>query len=131
MPTILGVITAPTLRRNGSIISEPGFDPTTRLYYVPDAHLHVPIPKNPTKQDADDALKLLRDLITGFKFVGKTDEAVALSGVISPIVRGALGMVPLHGITAPTAGSGKSYYVDVVSVIATGTHLSCRRRRRR
>jgi putative DNA primase/helicase len=120
VPSILGVITAPTLRRDGSVISEPCFDSTTRLFYVPDARLRVPIPSNPTKEDADAALEMLRDLISGFRFVGPVDEAVALSGIISPVVRGALGMVPLHGITAPTAGSGKSYYVDVVSVIATG-----------
>jgi putative DNA primase/helicase len=120
VPSILGMITAPTLRRDGSVICQPGFDPKSRLFYVPDPTLNVTIIEHPTKEDAAAALTLLDELIVGFKFVGKVDKAVALSGMISPVVRGALGMVPLHGITAPTAGSGKSYYVDVVCVIATG-----------
>ncbi len=121
VPTVLGIITAPTLRRDGSIVSKPGYDPATRLYTVPDQNLKMPeIPARPTRQHALDALKLLDGLLDGFPFCTDIDRSVALSGLISPIVRGALGMVPLHAFTAPAPGTGKSYIADVVSAIVSG-----------
>jgi putative DNA primase/helicase len=119
--TVLGVITAPTLRRDGSIVSDAGYDPATRLYMVPDASLKMPaIPERPTLADAEKALKILDDLLEGFPFCSDIDRAVALSGIVSPVVRGALGMVPLHAFTAPAPGTGKSYIADVVSAIVSG-----------
>ena len=35
-------------------------------------------------------------------------------------MRGAIGMVPLHAFSAPTAGTGKSHLVDVAAAIVTG-----------
>jgi putative DNA primase/helicase len=119
--TVLGVNTAPTLRRDGSIVSDAGYDPATRLYMVPDASLKMPImPERPTKADAEKALELLVALIKEFPFCSDIDRSVALSGIISPVVRGALGMVPLHAFTAPAPGTGKSYIADVVSAIVSG-----------
>ena len=42
-PQISGIVTAPTLRRDGSLITNPGYDPKTRLYYMADPGLHVPM----------------------------------------------------------------------------------------
>jgi hypothetical protein len=78
------------------------------------------IPSRPTKTDAEEALKTLDELLDGFPFCSDVDRAVALSAIISPIVRGALGMVPLHAFTAPAPGTGKSYIADVVSAIVSG-----------
>jgi putative DNA primase/helicase len=47
-------------------------------------------------------------------------RAVALSALITPVVRGALSVAPLHAFRATTAGTGKSYLVDVVSSISSG-----------
>jgi putative DNA primase/helicase len=121
VPAVLGVITAPTLRRDGSIVADPGYDPATRLILVKDPSLTMPaIPARPTKEQAGEALKLLDSLLEGFPFCGVIDRAVALSGIISPVARGALGMVPLHAFTAPAPGTGKSYIADVVSAIVSG-----------
>ena len=121
VPSVLGVITAPTLRRDGSIVSAAGYDPVTRLFHMPNSNLTIPnIPERPTRIDAEKALSLLSDLLVEFPFCGPVDRTVALSGLISPAVRGALGSVPLHGYTAPSPGTGKSYLVDVGSAITTG-----------
>ena len=39
---------------------------------------------------------------------------------MTPVVRGAMQVAPLHAYDAPEAGSGKSYLVDLASTIATG-----------
>jgi hypothetical protein len=87
--------------------------------------------KHPTRADAMKALALLEELISEFKFseeegVEKTKSvpfAVALSAMITPVVRGAFDVVPLHAINAPVASSGKSYLLDTVSTIATGQRM--------
>jgi putative DNA primase/helicase len=121
MPRIAGVITTPTLRPDGSILSEPGYDAATRLYHAADPTLHLPaMAERPTRADAEQALDKLQDLQSGFPFVADVDRSVGLSGVISAVVRGALPVSPMHAYKAPTAGTGKSYLVDLTSVIATG-----------
>lgn len=121
VPRAGGIITTPTIRPDGSVLSTPGYDPATRLYLAPDASLDMPeLPAKPSRDDAEAALRLLLDLISGFPFVGAVDRAVALSGIVTAVVRGAMSVAPLHAIRAHSAGTGKSYLVDVASTIATG-----------
>jgi putative DNA primase/helicase len=120
-PTVAGVITTPTLRPDGSVLFSPGYDASTRLYHVADPSLTPEyIPDRPTGMDAQVALEILRSLLDEFPFVSETDLSVALSGLMTPLVRGAIPVAPLHAIRASTAGTGKSYYVDVVSGIVNG-----------
>ena len=121
LPNIAGVITTPTLRPDGSLLLAPGYDATTRLFHMPDPTLNMTaIPAKPTRADADDALHLLSSLLREFPFVGETDRAVALSAILTAVVRGALSVAPMHAFRASTAGSGKSFLGDVTSMIATG-----------
>jgi hypothetical protein len=119
-PPLAGVIDVPTLRANGSVLCRPGYDRTTGLLLVP-SDTEVPsIPAAPTRDNALAALDLLRDLISGFPFVTDADRSVALSGMMTSVSRTALSSAPLHGYSAPTAGSGKSTLVDIFSVLRTG-----------
>jgi hypothetical protein len=79
--------------------------------------------EHPARADAEQALSLLSDLLTEFPFVdGRRgiDEAVALSAMITPVVRGAISNAPMHVFRANTAGTGKSYLADVSSAISAG-----------
>jgi len=80
----------------------------------------APTVNNPTAADAEAAVSALSELLAGFPFTGEISRAVALSGLITPVVRGAMSVVPLHAFRANTAGTGKSYLADVASAIATG-----------
>ncbi|MDP4026796.1 bifunctional DNA primase/polymerase [Methylobacterium sp. NEAU 140] len=121
LPPIAGVITTPTLRPDGSILDRPGYDPETRLYLSLDPGFRMPaIPERPGREEAEQALQLLEDLLVSFPFVGHVDRAVGLSALMTPVVRGALPTAPLHAIRASTPGTGKSYLVDLASTIATG-----------
>ena len=120
-PTVAGVITTPTLRPDGTVLHQPGYDPITRLYQVVDPSL-VPayIPAEPSKTEAHAALSELDSLLDEFPFVAAVDRSVALSALITPVVRGAVPVAPLHAIRASTAGTGKSYLADTASAICTG-----------
>jgi hypothetical protein len=120
LPSVAGVITTPTLRPDGSLLTAAGYDAQTRLYHVPDLNLRLPaIKPKPTKADAQAALKLLDNLLTDFPFVAPVDRAVALSGLITPTMRGMLQVAPLTAVRASTAGTGKSFLVDLASALST------------
>jgi putative DNA primase/helicase len=65
-------------------------------------------------------LVLLQDLLTEFPFVTEVDRAVALSAMITSVVRSCMENVPMHAFRASTAGSGKSYLCDIVSALCIG-----------
>jgi putative DNA primase/helicase len=121
MEPIAGVITTPTLRPDGSVLSTPGYDRATRLYLIEDKTLKLPpIPDKPTREQAAEALDLLKGLLPGFPFKTDASRAVALSGIITAVVRGAMNVAPLHVVRAHTRGTGKSFLVDLVSTVSAG-----------
>jgi putative DNA primase/helicase len=120
-PAVTGAITTPTLRHDGSILDTPGYDAETGLYLELDPGVKMPpMPAAPTRADALRALAILKDLISGFPFVTEVDRAVALSGFMMAVLRGAMLTAPLHVFRAHTAGTGKSLLVDTAAAIATG-----------
>ena len=118
-PAIAGIISTPTLRPDGTILKDAGYDPATQLLLI-DPPPMPEIPDNPTRNDALAALRLLKDLLAEFPFVDEVSLAVALSAQISTVCRGAYPIMPVHVVDAPAAGSGKSYLLSTVSWIATG-----------
>lgn len=119
--SIAGVITTPTLRPDGSVLSQPGYDQATRLYYQFDPSLNLDGNRLPTtRKDAERALKELTDLLGGFPFVTPADLSVAVSAMITPVVRGMMSVAPIHVFRATTPGTGKSYLADVSSAISAG-----------
>lgn len=118
-PVIAGVITTPTLRPDGTIFSQAGYDDQTRLLLIEPPRLPH-IPDKPSRDHALAALDVLNSLLVDFPFVDDASRSVALSGMITAVARGAMSVAPLHAVTAPVPGSGKSYIVDLPSCIATG-----------
>lgn len=118
-PKLAGVITTPTLRPDGSLLTEPGYDPATQLLLLEPPKLPK-IPNRPSLAEAAEALLIMDALLEEFLFVDDASRSVALSALITPVVRGAMTVAPLHATTAPVAGSGKSYLVDLASAISVG-----------
>ena len=122
-PSIAGVIMTPTLRPDGSLLSEHGYDLDTKLYHIVDPRLELASNlENPTRKDAEESLAHLRGLLAEFPFVTEVDRAVALSAIIASVVRAAMNVVPLTAVNATAPGSGKSFFVDLCAAICTGEH---------
>ena len=119
IPRVSGIITTPTLRPDGSLLAAPGYDARSELYLLPGLQL-PPIPERPTREQARAALDLLIDLLSEFPFKAKLDRVVALSGFLTALMRGSLSTAPILLVRADTPGTGKSYLVDIISMIATG-----------
>lgn len=118
-PRLAGVITTPTLRPDGTLLLDQGYDQATQLLLL-DPPAMPTIMQRPDKAEAIAALAFLDALLDEFPFIDDASRSVALSGLITPVVRGAMSVAPLHATTAPVAGSGKSYIIDIASGIATG-----------
>jgi putative DNA primase/helicase len=118
-PPATGVITTPTLRPDGSILSAEGYDPVTRLILMRPPSMPE-IPTAPSKDKAVSALRLLDDLLDEFPFVDDASRSVALSELITPVVRGAMSVAPMHANRAPVPGSGKSFLADISAAICIG-----------
>lgn len=119
LPVLTGIINCPTLRPEGSILDLPGYDARTGLLFDPQDARFPALPRDPDRATALRALAFLKDLIVTFPFVSEADRAVALSGILTALIRRSLPTAPLHGFNAPTAGTGKSMLVDLASIIAT------------
>jgi putative DNA primase/helicase len=129
-PELLGVIATPTMRPDGSLIVHEGYDRQTGVVLVA-APPMPPIPEYPTEGQAQRALEVLDGLLDEFPFVVDPDDkrqsarlnpsrSVALSAMITPVVRAAMPVAPAHLIDAPSPGTGKSYLCDLISAIAVG-----------
>lgn len=116
---LAGIIETPTMRPDGSLLFEPGYDPVTGLLLVNPPPMPA-IPDKPSQGEAKAALTLLNELLDEFPFVDDASRSVALSMLITPVVRGAMDFAPAHTTTAPEPGSGKSYVADIMAAIATG-----------
>ncbi|MBM3083299.1 PriCT-2 domain-containing protein [Chelatococcus daeguensis] len=119
LPVLTGIINCPTLRPDGSILDLPGYDAQTGLLFDPQEVRFPALPRDPDQATALRALAFLKDLISTFPFVTDADRSVALSGILTALIRRSLPTAPLHGFNAPTAGTGKSMLVDLASQIAT------------
>ena len=114
-----GVITAPTLRADGSVLDAKGYDEATGLFFHSNLDFSS-LPPGPTVDDAANAVDELKKLLGGFPFVDGAGLSVAISAILTALVRRSLPTAPLHAFNAPKRGSGKSLLADVVGMIATG-----------
>ncbi|MEI2301032.1 hypothetical protein [Ensifer sp. MJa1] len=118
-PEVTNIVAAQTIEKTGEVINEPGVHRPSRLLL---ANLPVlpSIVISEEKSDAIEAANFLHGLIDEYEFVGEESKAVAMSMLITPVCRGIIPLAPMHAVTAPTPGSGKSYLSRLASLIATG-----------
>jgi hypothetical protein len=120
-PVLRGVVTAPTMDRDGRIIQEPGYDEASGLLLDFGEKVFPAVPDSPTKEDAVAALKRLATPLREFPFEDEGSKAVALAALLSGLVRPNMGSMPLHAFDAPVAGTGKSMLAEMVGLLASGT----------
>jgi putative DNA primase/helicase len=120
IPVLTGITNCPTLRRDGSLLGSPGYDRQTGLLFDPEGCEFQLGETAPSLEEALAAMSHLLSLISTFKFVSDADRSVALSGILSALIRISVDAVPMHAFTAPVAGSGKSMLVDIISIIVSG-----------
>ena len=117
---LTGLVEAPTLRPDGTVLEAIGYDPETGLFLDTGSTLFDPVNLKPTRQEAMNALEQVLEILTEFAFDGETDRAVALAALLTGLVRQSLTAAPLFGFSATVMGSGKTYLAHAVSLLACG-----------
>lgn len=122
--TLRGVTHTPMVRRDGSLLTTPGFDPGTGYLYLPDVTVPA-IPEHPGAHEVTAAVAFLRGLLAGFDWAGEHDEANYLGLLLTPLLR-ELCPPPykLGVITARQPGSGKSLLARVSRIVHGGVFRS-------
>jgi len=121
LPELWGVITAPTLRPDGTILQKPGYDPDLKVWYDPCGIEFPEVPERPTKSEATAALNDLDEAFDQMPFRENVDRAVALSLALTALVRRSLPAAPLGAITAPIPAAGKTLIADCIAILGTGS----------
>ena len=115
-----GIVDAPTLRADGTLLASPGYDRQSGLY----ADFHAEgwkIPHEPTQTDAHRAMEVLHDVVRESPFAAPEHRAVWVAGLLTIVGREyARGNVPLFAVSANNRGAGKGTLVDMATAIATG-----------
>lgn len=118
-----GLITAPTLRPDGTLLQRPGYDKETGLFYSGPRY-QTRIPLSPTREEAEQALETLWKPFSDFPFCSNLDRAVHLSAILTATVRAVLPAAPGFAYDAPIQGSGKTLLARCIGVLAQGEEPS-------
>ena len=124
-PTLIGIVETPTLRRDGTLLQDDGYDEKSCLLMDKGGLQYPKIKEHPTREHALRSLAVLKEPFKDFPFVqnakgGSASRSVLLSAVLTGLVRRTLRSAPIHGVSAPTPGTGKSLAINVVSMIVSG-----------
>jgi bifunctional DNA primase/polymerase-like protein/primase-like protein len=123
IPILKAIIEAPTFGREGTLLTQPGYDPAGRLWFHASPGLTIPaVSECPSPENVREARELLLDELLGdFPFADEAARAHALAAMLLPFARELCGdRTPLHLIDAPTPGTGKGLLADMLTIPATG-----------
>jgi hypothetical protein len=116
-----GIVEVPTMRIDGTVLDQPGYDEQTGLMYQPSVAFGT-IKDKPNLQDAKQSLAALLDIVCDFPFAAPSNlyKSAWLSSLLTPFVRSSIPIAPMFLVDSNIRGSGKSLLCDIVSIIATG-----------
>jgi hypothetical protein len=106
---LAGIVGAPVLRRDGTLLQEPGYDRATGLYLASKVPLGR-VPAKPTAEQVAAARTFLLDYFLGdFIWAGKADKANYVAFQVTPILQRYLRtLIPFGLVTSTMPGSGKT-----------------------
>lgn len=122
LPVLRGVVGTPVFAADGTLCTEPGYQPATALFYDPIGDAVPPVPDIPDETDLRRAKTLLAfDWLGDFPFTDESSRTHAVAVPLTAIVRELIdGPTPLNAIDAPTAGTGKGLLASGIAIVATG-----------
>jgi putative DNA primase/helicase len=122
-PFLQGVIETPTILPDGTILQTAGYNAHTRLLLRLSDEFPA-IPDQPTRQDAQRALKELLNPFRAVEFEsGKgqgIDADVIAAAILTGIARPSIDKAPMFLVSATLPGSGKTATSRAISMIVTG-----------
>ncbi len=115
---LTGVITAPTLRPDGTLLKRPGFDEATGLLLRPGAWPRLQ--DRPNHAALEAAWAALWKPIAEFPYASTHDRGVTVAAMLTATVRRTLPKAPAFSFDAPVPASGKTLLATCVAEVAGG-----------
>ena len=115
-------ITVPTIRLDGSSLTQPGYDEKSQLLL--DMLEPAFVPENPTIEQCLKALESIWFPFKDFPFCSQLDITALITAIITAAVRPALPTSPGFVIEAPEVASGKTLIARSLSMMMTGREPS-------
>ena len=101
----------------GKLITETGWNADSQIYVPDDSSIELSYPDS-----SEEAVEILRELLSGFRFKEESDFENAIALALTPIIRPNIpDAPPLFCITAPSHGSGKSFLCRTLWSMLQGT----------
>jgi hypothetical protein len=120
-PALRGITEVPVVRDDGTILDQPGYDPASRLIYLPHPDLVIPhVPANPTRQEVEQARDLAWGYLSEFPYETRADAANAYALLLTVVIRTLVSLVPMATIDATKQGSGKGLLAKFIAYIMLG-----------
>lgn len=121
-PPLVGITEVPSVRPDGALFTQAGYDPLTRLLYIPAPGPVVPpVPDDPAEDQRTQALARLQEVVEDSPFEDGASKANALGAILTLVIRPIIpGCVPMVLFDKPQAGVGATLLANVTSQIATG-----------
>ena len=121
--TLVGITETPTLRPDGSVVQDAGYDPSTGYLYQPSEEFPR-VPDCPSQGDATKALRDLLEIFVDFPYVKEKENAhrsVPVAAILTLVARPAIqGATPAFVFDASTRGSGKTLQTDAIAMVVSG-----------
>ncbi len=117
LPVLTGIVSAPIMRPDGTVLCRAGYDPATGLFLTED---WPELNGNPSRGEALKALDVLLAPYAEFPFVGDADRSVFAAAILTAIQRRLLPSAPLFGFNAPAQRTGKTLLAECVAITAVG-----------
>lgn len=127
LATVRVISPIPVLTRGGRSISAPGYHPGAETYISMPYHQQdfwggYEVPERPTREDAQAAADFILDeVLADFAFAHDGHRMLALSLMITGVVRNLIDKSIIYMVTAGERGSGKSLLGELARFIATGS----------
>ena len=108
LPELTQVVSIPIVTSEGRLITAPGYDAESGVFYAAESGCLPQINSAATKRDALDALNWIEEeILVDFPFADAASKAAAISIAILPFVRQLIhGQTPLYLLEKPAAGTG-------------------------
>lgn len=107
----------PTITANGRVIDQIGYDLKTKILYAPSRQETPYIPKEPTAQQIEEALRVLWEPFALFPFADNASRGVCLAAILTQFTRAHLDTCPLFMFEASQAGSGKTLMAQTIGLL--------------
>jgi hypothetical protein len=118
VPTLAGIIGTPVLRRDWTLLQQPGYDPASGLYLSPTVTL-PPVPARPDPGQVTAARAfVLSTLLGDFEWEDTASLANYVGLMVTPFLRRPLrALVPLAIVSASAPSSGKSLLSALIGLL--------------